>query len=352
MGLEFHLKYVISYGTTTSFARLDNIEPPPTPRCIARIHVYSQMWRYFDVGLYRFLFKWVTNNNLQINNIQKYWPWVRPRSSIAANWETNICRSYTDLVQISKAQCCRSVTRRRYGVGRHAALLHSQWVWWTPAVCLCFPSIRVVILTSPYKAVKARLVDLSLLTALTNSPLIILYIVNKLYFLFRYIYTPVYNTMKYYVTMNKMIYKLLSSLVTFMFIFTWHGTTWSIFVWSVLNYFGIVLEYSGKAIGKTKKYIQFKQSFLKTDAMETRFIAFLCTPLLGLSAISNFYLFAGTDVGNLYFGLFKSPSLINCILAYLALYSCCHVAIALKNVPSRTDLEDSKTVLHKHTTEN
>lgn len=158
--------------------------------------------------------------------------------------------------------------------------------------------------------------------------------------------------MKYYVTMNKMIYKLLSSLVTFMFIFTWHGTTWSIFVWSVLNYFGIVLEYSGKAIGKTKKYIQFKQSFLKTDAMETRFIAFLCTPLLGLSAISNFYLFAGTDVGNLYFGLFKSPSLINCILAYLALYSCCHVAIALKNVPSRTDLEDSKTVLHKHTTEN
>ncbi|CAB3256558.1 unnamed protein product [Arctia plantaginis] len=152
MGLEFHLKYVISYGTTTSFARLDNIDPPPTPRCIARIHVYSQMWRYFDVGLYRFLFK--------------------------------------------------------------------------------------------------------------------------------YIYTPVYNTIKYYVTMNKMIYKLISSLVTFMFIFTWHGT----------------------------------------------------------------------DIGNLYFGLFKSPSLYNCAMAYIALYCCCHVAIALKNVPSRTDVKeiDSKTVFHRH----
>lgn len=57
MGFEFHAKYVISYGTTSAFARLDNMEPPPTPRCIARIHIYSNMWRYFDVGLYKFLLK-------------------------------------------------------------------------------------------------------------------------------------------------------------------------------------------------------------------------------------------------------------------------------------------------------
>lgn len=57
MGFQFHLKYVISYGTSAAFARLDNMDPPPTPRCIARIHVYSQMWRYFDVGLYKFLVK-------------------------------------------------------------------------------------------------------------------------------------------------------------------------------------------------------------------------------------------------------------------------------------------------------
>ncbi|CAH4031206.1 unnamed protein product [Pieris brassicae] len=59
MGLEFYFKYVISYGTTGSFAMLDNIEAPPTPRCIARIHIYSQMWRHFDVGLYRFLVKYI-----------------------------------------------------------------------------------------------------------------------------------------------------------------------------------------------------------------------------------------------------------------------------------------------------
>lgn len=57
MGLEFHVKYVIIYGVASAFTALDNIETPPNPRCIARIHVYSQMWRYFDVGLYRFLIK-------------------------------------------------------------------------------------------------------------------------------------------------------------------------------------------------------------------------------------------------------------------------------------------------------
>lgn len=54
------MKYVVSYGIAGAFARLDNMEPPPTPRCIARIHVYSQMWKHFDVGLYRFLVKLVT----------------------------------------------------------------------------------------------------------------------------------------------------------------------------------------------------------------------------------------------------------------------------------------------------
>lgn len=57
MGLEFQMKYVVFYGMAGAFARLDHINAPPTPRCIARIHVYSQMWRYFDVGLYQFLIK-------------------------------------------------------------------------------------------------------------------------------------------------------------------------------------------------------------------------------------------------------------------------------------------------------
>ncbi|KAM3967903.1 protein-cysteine N-palmitoyltransferase Rasp [Aphomia sociella] len=209
MGLEFHIKYVISYGTTAAFARLDNIDAPPTPRCVARVHVYSQMWRYFDVGLYRFLVK--------------------------------------------------------------------------------------------------------------------------------YIYKPSMNTLSKYHVFSKSANKLLASFATFVFIFMWHGTVWMIFVWSILNYFGITLEHIGKGISQRNVYKWFKNNILKTEQMETRFIALLCTPLLALSAISNFYLFGGTKIGNLFFESILHPTFWNSILVSFSLYSCCQVSIALKNVGSRTD---------------
>lgn len=209
MGLEFHMKYVISYGTTAAFARLDNINAPPTPRCIARVHVYSQMWRYFDVGLYRFLVK--------------------------------------------------------------------------------------------------------------------------------YIYKPSFNTLSKYFVFSESTNKLIASFATFVFIFMWHGTVWNIFVWSVLNFFGITLEHIGKGISGGVMYKWFKTNVLKTDEMETRFIALLCTPLLALSAVSNFYLFGGTKIGDLFFECVLNPSLWNSLQVSVALYSCCQVSMALKDVGSRTD---------------
>ncbi|XP_039752550.1 protein-cysteine N-palmitoyltransferase Rasp [Pararge aegeria] len=207
MGLEFHMKYVVSYGTAGAFARLDNMDPPPTPRCIARIHVYSQMWRHFDVGLYRFLVK--------------------------------------------------------------------------------------------------------------------------------YIYKPGYSVLNQYCNLPKIAYKLTASLATFLFIFVWHGTVWHILVWSVLNYSGITLEHLGKCISRHESYTYFKKNILRSEAMETRFIAMLCTPLLALSAISNFYLFAGSEVGNLFFECLSHPSLLSSVVLGVSLYSCCHVSMALEHVQSR-----------------
>lgn len=58
MGQFFHMKYVVFYGMPRPFLISDGIEaPPPPPKCIGRIHLYSDMWRYFDVGLYKFLKK-------------------------------------------------------------------------------------------------------------------------------------------------------------------------------------------------------------------------------------------------------------------------------------------------------
>ncbi|XP_068626200.1 protein-cysteine N-palmitoyltransferase Rasp [Battus philenor] len=211
MGLEFHMKYVISYGTTTAFARIDNIEPPPIPRCIARVHIYSQMWRHFDVGLYRFLVKYI----------------------------------------------------------------------YKPGLIIISQSIKL----------------------------------------------------------PNIGYKLIASLATFVFIFMWHGTVWHIFIWSILNYLGIILEHVGKELSKHEIYDWFKTNILKTDKMEACLIALLCTPLLALSAISNFYLFAGAEVGNLFFESFMNPSLCNSILLGLSLYCCCHVSMALADVPSRGSIQ-------------
>lgn len=57
MGQFFFMYYVVTYGLGIAFAEHDGIAAPRRPRCIGRIHFYSDMWKYFDEGLYEFLFK-------------------------------------------------------------------------------------------------------------------------------------------------------------------------------------------------------------------------------------------------------------------------------------------------------
>lgn len=57
MGQFFHNKYVVFYGVSTAIAKFEGIDAPGLPKCIGRIHLYSNMWKYFDQGLYEFLFQ-------------------------------------------------------------------------------------------------------------------------------------------------------------------------------------------------------------------------------------------------------------------------------------------------------
>ncbi|XP_055382898.1 protein-cysteine N-palmitoyltransferase Rasp isoform X2 [Condylostylus longicornis] len=59
MGLYFQIHYIITYGLGITFLKYDSISPPRQPICIARVHFYSYMWRYFDEGLYEFLLKYI-----------------------------------------------------------------------------------------------------------------------------------------------------------------------------------------------------------------------------------------------------------------------------------------------------
>lgn len=56
MGQYFFVYYVLTYGLGITIAKFDGLNPPQRPRCIGRVNFYSDMWRYFDEGLYEFLF--------------------------------------------------------------------------------------------------------------------------------------------------------------------------------------------------------------------------------------------------------------------------------------------------------
>ena len=52
---SFYLLYVFTYGVPLLFAKEDGIRGIEHPRCVWSIHLYSDMWRLFDTGLYQFL---------------------------------------------------------------------------------------------------------------------------------------------------------------------------------------------------------------------------------------------------------------------------------------------------------
>nr|SVE94255.1 EOG090X06SF [Simocephalus serrulatus] len=59
LGQFFMTKYVVMYGVSSALARLDHVDAPPPPKCVGRIHLYSQMWRDFDRGLYNFMVNYI-----------------------------------------------------------------------------------------------------------------------------------------------------------------------------------------------------------------------------------------------------------------------------------------------------
>lgn len=140
-------------------------------------------------------------------------------------------------------------------------------------------------------------------------------------FLTRYIYIPI-------LSLNLPLNKLLASFMSFGFVFIWHGVDRFIFTWSLMNFLGLSLEGFIKTIGKTDKYIEIESKFSSINIR--RFHCLIASPLLALSAISNFYFFAGQEIGNIYlYRLFHdSPQIIGTLLFFL--YCCCQVSTEVK----------------------
>ncbi|XP_063605939.1 protein-cysteine N-palmitoyltransferase HHAT-like [Penaeus indicus] len=69
------LKYVVLYGLPSVIARVEGYDPPRHPRCTLMTYRFSDIWRYFDHGLYRFMLKhiyipWVGADNSLIRQVQ------------------------------------------------------------------------------------------------------------------------------------------------------------------------------------------------------------------------------------------------------------------------------------------
>ena len=54
-GQFFMVKYLVIYGLAGQLGRFDGVAAPPEPCCISWVYSYTDMWKYFDTGLYKFI---------------------------------------------------------------------------------------------------------------------------------------------------------------------------------------------------------------------------------------------------------------------------------------------------------
>jgi hypothetical protein len=130
-------------------------------------------------------------------------------------------------------------------------------------------------------------------------------------------------------TLYRLVIRLLGSFVCFIFVLFWHGVHNFIIIWTTLNFIGIVVENLGVSISRTQFY---NKVFLKKSLTRDRFNAVLMTPLLVMSSLSNFYFFAGSEIGMIYVYRVLSQSLVNFIGMYIIMYSCCRASQYFTNI--------------------
>lgn len=88
-------------------------------------------------------------------------------------------------------------------------------------------------------------------------------------------------------------------LITFAFIYVWHGYFLAILAWSALNVLGILLEQASKAFQRSSGYQRWVTHRVSSNNV-LRIEAILGTHLLILAVISNFFFLANYEVGVLF----------------------------------------------------
>ena len=146
-----------------------------------------------------------------------------------------------------------------------------------------------------------------------------------MHFPYRYYYSPITKRLG-----NSIVVKLLGSAVTFTFIFLWHGIKYYIFWWSILNFFGITLEATARAVGDMPKYQRIERLLLSPRGRR-RFYCVLGAPLFLMSILSNFYFFMGKDLGDVFWTRSWGSWPLGTPVILLAMYCGAQTSFEMKN---------------------
>ncbi|XP_026667582.1 protein-cysteine N-palmitoyltransferase Rasp isoform X2 [Ceratina calcarata] len=140
-------------------------------------------------------------------------------------------------------------------------------------------------------------------------------------FLVRYIYVPL---------LKSNFNKLIASFLCFTFVFIWHGMQTNIFIWAFMNFIGLNVESSIKSAERSKSYLNVHKRYMSKTNIR-RLNCILTSPLLAVSVISNFYFFAGEEIGHIYIYEILHDTWYTTFILLFFLYCCCQVSIDIKS---------------------
>lgn len=156
MGQFFCMKYIFFYGINRPFVMADGIEPPYHPKCIGRIHLYSDMWRYFDSGLYKFMHTYI------------YKPVIGARTGL--------------LVQLFGSTMCFSFVYLWHGIMPHVLI----WSFLNYVGIVCESLSKAIWQMEFYQRIERSMLSPKgqrRFHALISAPLFLMSIISNMYFL-------------------------------------------------------------------------------------------------------------------------------------------------------------------------
>lgn len=125
----------------------------------------------------------------------------------------------------------------------------------------------------------------------------------------------------------------MASLVTFMFIYLWHGFYQFVLIWSILNFVVVQVEQLARAELTARKELWDRYI---SPSNQLRLTAVLGSQLFIPAAISNFFFFGGMEVGTEFM---MRTYWTGTLSSYLILSGCCYCLYHTAEVIKRREIE-------------